>query len=132
MCELLKLSEKTIILYIKQLYHFIPNKINRTNITKDMITDISSSKELLPIIKTLQAFTIDERILYITLKLLIRKKIILTNSIQNQKRHLAICKLDRLFNAILTVYAIFNKLIFKPHNFKSKRDSTFVLSLYFF
>lgn len=79
MCELLKLSEKTIILYIKQLYHFIPNKINRTNITKDMITDISSSKELLPIIKTLQAFTRDERILYITLKLLIRKKIILTN-----------------------------------------------------
>lgn len=77
-CTILKVKNKTIILYIKQLYHTIPNKKNLTTTTKDMIVEIRKSSELLEIIKSTQTFTKDERIFYIILKLLIRKKIILT------------------------------------------------------
>lgn len=78
LCEILKVKNKTITLYIKQLYHCIPNKANLTNSTKEMVVEIRESSDLLKTIKDFQIFTKDERALYIILKLLIRKKIILT------------------------------------------------------
>lgn len=78
LCEILKLKNKTITLYIKQLYYSIPNKNSLTNSTKDMIVEIKESSELLETIKAFQVFTKDERALYIILKLLIHKKITLT------------------------------------------------------
>ncbi|MGL5903224.1 MAG: hypothetical protein ACRCZO_11120 [Cetobacterium sp.] len=77
-CEILKVKNKTIILYIKQLYYSIPNKSNLTTTTKDMIIEIKNSPELLGIIKSIQTSTKEERIFYIILKILIKKKIILT------------------------------------------------------
>ncbi|MGL5903936.1 MAG: hypothetical protein ACRCZO_14745 [Cetobacterium sp.] len=79
LCEILKVQDKTITVYIKQLYYSIENKNILTNCRKDMVVEIKNCKNLLQILKSVQAFTKDERILYIILTILIRKKTILSD-----------------------------------------------------
>ena len=67
--KFLNMSKQNVILYIKQIYYFVDNKTSGT-LLQSIINDILNSKNLLLTLKKNQIFTKDDRVFYITLKLL--------------------------------------------------------------
>lgn len=65
----LKMNKQNVILYIKQIHHYVENKSCNISLI-DIINEISKDKSLLKTLKKHQIFCKDDRIFYIILKLL--------------------------------------------------------------
>lgn len=67
--KFLKMNKQNVILYIKQIYHYIDNK-NSNNSLASIINEINNNKTIFKTLKKHQIFSKDDRIFYIILKLL--------------------------------------------------------------
>ena len=68
-CQFLKMNKQNVILYIKQIYFFINATNSKVNVT-DMVNEIINDNTILKKLKSKQNFIKENRIFYITLRLL--------------------------------------------------------------